>query len=82
MPPPVRSNGLKLARIHKRSASAGRRDDDGLSLADATDTYGALASPETFALLKRRGWSPARYERWLATNLVLTLLPPAPTTGG
>ena len=49
---------------------------DGLSIADAADTFGALVSPETFALLtRRRGWSPARYERWLANNLVLTLLP-------
>jgi len=50
---------------------------DGLSTADAADTFGVLVSPDTFALLtRRRGWSPARYERWLATNLALTLLPP------
>jgi AcrR family transcriptional regulator len=49
---------------------------EGLSINDAADTVGALASPDTFALLtQRRGWSPARYERWLATNLALTLLP-------
>jgi AcrR family transcriptional regulator len=53
---------------------------DGLSIAEAADTFGALTSPETYALLtRRRGWSPARYERWLATNLALTLLPTQPT---
>ena len=53
---------------------------DGLSIAEATDTFGALASPETYALLtRRRGWSPARYERWLAINLALTLLPRQPS---
>ena len=36
-----------------------------------------LPLPETFALLiGRRGWSPARYERWLADNLALVVLPP------
>ena len=49
----------------------------GLSLQDAADTYSVLAAPETFALLTgRRGWSPARYERWLADNLALVVLPP------
>jgi AcrR family transcriptional regulator len=53
---------------------------DGLSIAEAADTFGALTSPETYALLiRRRGWSPARYERWLATNLALTLLPTRPS---
>ena len=49
-----------------------------LSVADAADTYSVLASPDTFALLtRRRGWTPSRYERWLATNLALVLLPPS-----
>jgi hypothetical protein len=49
---------------------------EGLSINDAADTFGVLVSPDTFALLtQRRGWSPARYERWLATNLALALLP-------
>ena len=49
---------------------------EGLSDADAADTYSVLASPDTFALLTRhRGWTPARYERWLSTNLALVLLP-------
>jgi AcrR family transcriptional regulator len=49
---------------------------EGLSVAEAADTYSVLASPDTFAFLtRRRGWSPSRYERWLATNLTLVLLP-------
>lgn len=49
---------------------------EGLSVAEAADTYSVLASPDAFALLtRRRGWTPARYERWLATNLALVLLP-------
>ena len=36
----------------------------------------ALANPETYAYLtRRRGWKPARLERWLAENLTLLLLP-------
>jgi hypothetical protein len=53
---------------------------EGLSITDAADTFGALVSPDTFALLtQRRGFSPGRYERWLATNLALTLLPSGPS---
>jgi AcrR family transcriptional regulator len=50
----------------------------GLTIADATDTMSAVANPETFAYLtRRRGWTPARIERWLETSLTLLLLPPA-----
>lgn len=50
---------------------------EGLSVAEATDTFSVLVNPETYALLTvRRGWSAARYERWVATNLALLLLPP------
>jgi AcrR family transcriptional regulator len=53
---------------------------EGLSINDAADTFGVLVSPDTFALLtQRRGWSPGRYERWLATNLALALLPNEPS---
>ncbi len=49
---------------------------DGLSIRDASDTLSALANPETYTYLtRRRGWSPARYERWLAQSLTLLLLP-------
>jgi AcrR family transcriptional regulator len=50
---------------------------DGLSADEAADTFSVLASPEGYARLTgARGWTPARYERWLATNLALLLLPP------
>jgi AcrR family transcriptional regulator len=50
---------------------------DGLSIVNATDTMSALVNPDTYAYLtRRRGWTPARVERWLAQNLTLLLLPP------
>jgi AcrR family transcriptional regulator len=51
------------------------RDD--LSITDAVDTMSGLANPDTYAYLtRRRGWTPARFERWVATNLALVLLSP------
>ena len=48
----------------------------GLSIADAVDTMSAVVHPDTYAFLtRRRGWTPARYERWLSVNLPLLLLP-------
>ena len=50
----------------------------GLSREDATDTCLVLASPDAYAhLTVARGWTSARYERWLATNLTLLFLPPS-----
>jgi AcrR family transcriptional regulator len=50
----------------------------GLSAEEAADTYSVLASPEAyFRLTTTRGWTPAHYERWLAANLTLLLLPPS-----
>ena len=50
---------------------------DGLSIGDAVDTMSTLANPDTYALLtRRRGWTPARVERWLAESLTVLLLPP------
>jgi AcrR family transcriptional regulator len=49
---------------------------DGLSKDEAADTASVLASPESyFRLTTSRGWTPAHYERWLAQNLALVLLP-------
>jgi AcrR family transcriptional regulator len=49
---------------------------EGLSLDEATETYAVLASPDAYAhLTAGSGWTPARYERWLAANLTLLLLP-------
>ena len=51
---------------------------EGMSAADATATYGALANPDTYAeLTSHRGWSPDRYESWLRRTLTQLLLPPA-----
>lgn len=50
---------------------------DGVSPGDAADTMSALVNPDTWAYLtRRRGWSPARVERWLAATLTTLLLPP------
>jgi AcrR family transcriptional regulator len=49
---------------------------EGLSADEAADTYSALASPETFAFLTGdRGWTPDRFERWLAETLARSFLP-------
>jgi AcrR family transcriptional regulator len=48
----------------------------GLLERDAADIVHALASPEVYHLLVTvRGWSPDRYERWLAGTLISQLLP-------
>ena len=50
---------------------------DGLSIADATDTVSAIANPETYAyLIRRRGWTAERAQRWFEESLTLLLLPP------
>jgi hypothetical protein len=48
----------------------------GLSVTEAADTVWATNSAELFVLLTReRGWTPARYERWLADTWRRLLLP-------
>ncbi|MDE3073976.1 MAG: helix-turn-helix transcriptional regulator [Chloroflexota bacterium] len=48
-----------------------------LSINEATETFSALVNPDTFAyLMRRRHWTPARYESWLARNLDHLLLSP------
>ena len=50
----------------------------GLSAAAASDVTWALNGPEIYQLLvTRRGWSPVRYERWLAETLTAQLIAPA-----
>lgn len=47
-----------------------------LTRTDAADTYAALANPESYAFLTgERGWSPERFEQWLADSLTRLLLP-------
>lgn len=49
----------------------------GLGARDAGDVIHALASPELYHLLVvDRGWTPDRYERWLAEALAAQLLRP------
>ena len=49
---------------------------DGLTADDAADTYSALANPTTYMfLIVERGWSPDRFEQWLADSLARLLLP-------
>jgi hypothetical protein len=49
----------------------------GLDERGAADIIHALMSPELYRLLvSERGWSPRRYERWLAGTLADQLLPP------
>lgn len=49
-----------------------------LTEADAADIVYTLMSPEVYRLLTDdRGWSPERYERWLAAALTTQLLPGA-----
>ncbi len=60
---------------HAASALAG---DDGLRmpLQEAADIIHALWSPELYTILVRElGWSPERYETWMADILERTLLP-------
>ncbi len=40
---------------------------------EALDTYWSLASPDSL-LVRTRGWSPDRYEAWLADSLARLVL--------
>ena len=56
-------------------ASAGALRPE-LRESDAADIIHALMSPEVYRLLVRdRGWTPQRYERWLGKILIDQLLP-------
>jgi AcrR family transcriptional regulator len=49
---------------------------DGLTVSDAADIIWTLTSPEVHRLMRDgRGWSRARFARWLEDTLVRTLLP-------
>ena len=62
-------------RITRSLAQAGALRP-GLTERDAADIVHALASPEVYRLLVTgRGWSGARYERWLGSILIDQLLP-------
>jgi AcrR family transcriptional regulator len=47
----------------------------GLTPDEAADTYSALANPSTYAfLIGERGWTPEKFQRWLAETLTRILL--------
>ena len=49
----------------------------GVTATEAADSVWTLASERTYlALVRNRGWSPDRYERWLTEQLAAALLPP------
>jgi AcrR family transcriptional regulator len=57
-----------------RSLSRAHALQPGLRERDAADLIHALMSPEVYRLLVGdRGWTPERYEQWLATTLVRQL---------
>lgn len=59
-----------------RSLAAAGALAPGLTERAAADIIHAIASPEMYRLLvTERGWSPARFEDWLAATLAAQLLP-------
>jgi AcrR family transcriptional regulator len=53
----------------------------GLTRAAATDTAWVIASPDTYDMLVRtRGYTLDRYQKWVTTSLTTLLLRPAPQT--
>jgi AcrR family transcriptional regulator len=60
--------------IRDVKAAGGLRPD--LSIEDAADTLWLMNSSDVFVLLTRdRGWSPLRFERWLAQTWKRLILP-------
>jgi AcrR family transcriptional regulator len=61
-----------------RNLSRRKKLREGMTAREAADVIWTLASERTYlALVRDRGWTPARYERWVAGQLVAGLLPPA-----
>ncbi len=62
----------RLARSLRRERMLG----PGMTAREAADVIWTLASERTYlALVRDRGWSPSRYERWVARQLAAALLP-------
>jgi len=69
----VRQRDRGQGRI-ARSLARAHALKPGLRERDAADIVHALMSPELYRLfVGDRGWTPARYEQWLATSLVQQL---------
>jgi len=64
----------RLARsLHRRKQLKSR-----MTVREAADLIWTLASERTYlALVRDRGWTAAKYERWVAEQLEAALLPPA-----
>jgi AcrR family transcriptional regulator len=55
----------------------------GIAVNDGVDIYLTLVLPEIYrTLVLERGWTPSRYETWLADTLIRQLLPGALCTSG
>src|SRR5207253_1615941 len=68
----------KLLAGFARSLARARALKPGLRERDAGDLIHALMSPELHRLLVRdRGWTPERYQQWLATTLLQQLIEPS-----
>src|SRR5262245_54111834 len=65
-----------------RSLARARALQPGLRERDAADLIHALMSPELYRLLViDRGWTPERYEQWLARTLADQLIKPSDVRG-
>ncbi len=63
-------------RLFVRDVAAAGGLRPGLSIEEAADTVWAMNSSELYVLLTgERGWSPRRFERWLAESWQRLLLP-------
>ncbi|HEX9036536.1 MAG TPA: helix-turn-helix domain-containing protein [Ktedonobacterales bacterium] len=71
------SHSQRLNRLGALAAQYAEKGalKSGLSVEEATDIQFALSSPEIYRLLTReRGWTPERFEAWLAETLTALLL--------
>jgi len=68
-----RARNMPLLTEHLESAGLLR---GGLTRQEAADTVWAVNSTEVYQLMtETRGWSPGRYQQWLASTLIRLLLP-------
>jgi len=77
-------DAARLARMRRnaaRLAVAGHLRE-GMRARDAADVLWACSSPELYELLvRRRGWTAARYARFIVDVMIAALLPPAHPRG-
>jgi AcrR family transcriptional regulator len=66
----LRGNGTTVAHLAERFGLP-----TGMTRQQATDIVWALTAPELFdRLVRQRGWSPDRYERWLGDAMTAALV--------